>query len=95
MNFIEFKSVFVEKEAPTVKSFCRLEAVDFVEINTAGDDTDNTGDYFVWLSLRGGEKAPCFRGTLEACKKCYEMIICDMKRIYHVNQNSEIVLSME
>ena len=80
MSFIEFTSVFVESEAPKVKAFCRLESVDFVDINTAESDTENKGDYYVWLTLRGGKVVPCFRGTLELCQERYEMIIGDLKK---------------
>lgn len=86
MTFIEFKSVFVEPEAPEVKSVCRLESVDYIEINTAGDDTENTGDYYVWLALRGGEKIPCFRGTLQACKICYEKIVSFLDKPHTIEE---------
>ena len=88
MPFIEFKSVFIESEAPEVKSACRLEAVDHIEINTAGDDTENTGDYFVWLTLRGGEKIPCFGGTLEACKICYEKILSLLDKPHTIRETT-------
>ena len=78
MSHIEFNSVFVESEAPKTKSFCKVESIDFMDINTAADDTENTGDYYVWLTLRSGKVVPCFRGTLEACQERYEMIKADM-----------------
>ena len=78
-DFIEFKAVFTEPEAPQdLKSFCRLDSIDYMYINTAGDDKDNTGDYYVWLKLRSGETIPCFAGTKEHCKERYEMIKSDL-----------------
>ena len=78
MSFIEFNAVFIESEAPEVKAFCRLDSIDYMYINTAGDDTDNTGDYYVWLYLSNGEHVPCFAGSLESCKERYEMIKKDI-----------------
>ena len=78
MSHIEFDSVFAESEAPKIKSFCKVESIDFMDINTAADDTENTGDYYVWLTLQSGKVIPCFRGTLEACQERYEMIKADM-----------------
>ena len=78
MSYIEFNSVFVESEAPKIKSFCKVESIDLMDINTAKDDTENTGDYYVWLTLRSGKVIPCFRGTLAACQERYEMIKADM-----------------
>ena len=78
MSHIEFNSVFVESEAPDTKSFCKVESIDLLDINTAEDDTENTGDYYVWLYLRGGKIVAAFRGTLEACQERYEMIKADM-----------------
>ena len=81
MSYFEFNSVFVESEAPEVKSLCKLESIDHIEINTEAEDTENTGDYYVWLTLRGGRSIACFRGTLEACQAQYEMIKADMIEI--------------
>ena len=78
MSYIEFESVFVEGEAPKVKSLCKLISIEAVEINTAGDDVENTGDYFVWLTLSSGSVTPCFRGTLEACEEHYEQVKADI-----------------
>ena len=72
MIYIKFQAVFVEKDAPEVESLCKLESIDHIEINTAGDDTENIGDYFVWLTLQSGTVVPCYRGTLDACKEQYE-----------------------
>ena len=71
MSFIEFKSVFMEPEAPEVNTLCRVESIDLIEINTAGDDTENTGDYYVWLTLKSGNLVACYRGTLDECKAEY------------------------
>ena len=78
MSHIEFNSVFVKSEAPETQSFCKVESIDFMDINTAADDIENTGDYYVWLTLRSGKVVSCFRGTLEACQERYEMIKADM-----------------
>ena len=74
MSFIEFKSVFMEPESPEVNKLCRVESIDQIEINTAGDDTENAGDYYVWLTLKSGEMTACYRGTLDECKAHYARI---------------------
>ena len=81
MSFIEFKSVFMEPEAPEVNTLCRVESIDLMEINTAGDDTENTGDYYVWLTLKSGEMTACYRGTLDECKTHYENMKKGMREI--------------
>ena len=78
MGYIEFDAVFVEGDAPKVKSLCKLSSIEAVEINTAGDDVENTGDYFVWLTLSSGSVTPCFRGTLEACEEHYGQVKADI-----------------
>ena len=52
-----------------------------MEINTAGDDTENTGDYYVWLTLKSGEITACYRGTLDECKAQYENMKKGMREI--------------
>lgn len=74
MKFIEFPSVFVQKEAPDTKTVVRIDSIEMIQINTSGDDKDNTGDYFLWLYLRSGDVKSCFRGTLEECKERYEKL---------------------
>ena len=66
VNFIEFESVFLEKDAPKSKSFCRLHSIEYVDINTAKEDIENKGSYYVWLTLRSGKTVPCFCGTFQA-----------------------------
>ena len=79
MSFIEFPSVFVEKDAPDTITMCRIESIELVQINTAGNDKENTGDYYVWLYLKSGQTEPCFAGTLEECKEAYRKLqrTCD------------------
>ena len=74
MSFIEFKSVFMEPEAPEVNTLCRVESIDLIEINTAGDDTENTGDYYVWFTLKSGNMVAYHRGTLDECNAEYKKI---------------------
>ena len=96
MGYIEFDAVFVEGDAPKVKSLCKLSSIEHVEVNTAGDDTENTGDYFVWLTLSSGSVNACFRGSLEACKERYEQVKADiLKDAGHISENEAHKVMLE
>lgn len=73
-DFLEFESVFVERDAPKSKSMCKVSSIERIHINTDGDDTENAGDYYVWLDLSNGDQIPCFAGTLSECQAKYEHI---------------------
>ena len=45
--YIEYYSVFTESNAPKIKEMCKLSSIVHMSINTAKDDEDNTGDYYV------------------------------------------------
>ena len=73
MAYIEFDTIFMEDDAPEVKSLCKMDNIELMEINTAEEDAKNTGDYFVWFTLSSGKVIPCFRGTLAECQGFYEL----------------------
>ena len=73
-DFLEVESVFTEVDAPKPKELIKVAAIQRVHINTAGDDTENTGNYYVWVTLGHGAIISCFEGTLSECQAKYEHI---------------------
>ena len=78
--YIEYYSVFTESNAPKIKEMCKLSSIVHMSINTAKDDEDNTGDYYVQLQLSSGLAVPCFAGSLQACQEQYELIKTEMSK---------------
>ena len=81
LKFQEVATIYTDQEAPEgLKSLINIWAVDYISINTAGDDTDNTGDYYVWAYMRSGVVIPIYQGDLESCKDFYERFKSGMSK---------------
>ena len=71
MTFLEVDTIYIEKDAPKVKQMIKLSSITNLYINTAGDDKDSSGDYYVWVSLESGQEKAIFAGTLHGCQIFY------------------------
>ena len=80
MSFQTFKCVFLEGDAPKALQYhVNTDSILYVSVNTAGDDTENTGPYYVWLWLIGGECLAVFKGTQLECQKHFHEVKAVLK----------------
>ena len=79
MNFQSFNCVYDELNAPdNLEYHVDVDKINYVSLNTAGDDEENTGDYFVWIHIAGDALA-VFRGTKTECKAYFDEIKAVLK----------------
>ena len=73
--FLEFKTIYTESEAPKhLKEIINIDSIDRIFINTAGDDNDNNGDYYVWVDIRNGNTIPIHVGNINDCVDFYNSL---------------------
>ena len=78
MNFKTFYCVYESPNAPRdLEYHVNIGEIAYISVNTAGDDTENKGDYFLWLHMRNGDYLAVYRGTKDACKTHF----CSVKAV--------------
>ena len=73
-KFLEYNSIYIDKDFPEVPEMLRCSSIEGLFINTAGDDTDNSGPCYLWATTKSGEMTPIFEGTIDEVKNRYKEV---------------------
>ena len=73
-KFLEYNSVYIDIDFPEVPEMLRCSSIERLSINTAGDDTDNSGPCYLWVTTKSGEATPIFEGTIDEVKNRYNEV---------------------